>query len=154
MISNKTKYALKALTVLAKNYGKGPMLIADLAKQERIPKKFLEVILLSLKNKGLLQSKQGKHGGYALAKVPEAVTLGDVIRILDGPLAPTPCTSQTAYRKCDECVDEATCGIRLVMKEVRDSTAAILDGTSLADLLLRIEKAAYAQGGGSGMYYI
>lgn len=153
MISNKTKYALKALTVLAQNYGKGPLLISKLAEKERIPKKFLEVILLSLKNTGILRSKQGKHGGYSLAKVPEAIALGDVIRILDGPLAPTPCTSQTAYQKCDECVDEKTCGIRLVMKEVRDATAAILDGTSLADMLLRIEKAAHEQGG-SSMYYI
>jgi Rrf2 family protein len=153
MISNKTKYALKALTVLAQNYDKGPLLISELAEKERIPKKFLEIILLTLKNRGILRSKQGKHGGYSLAKTPEAVTLGDVIRILDGPLAPTPCTSQTAYRKCDECIDEKTCGIRLVMKEVRDATAAILDGTSLADMLLRIEKATYEQGG-AGMYYI
>lgn len=127
------------LTVLTKEYGRGPILISDLAEKERIPKKFLESILLSLKNKGILQSKMGKGGGYLLGKPPDSITLGEVIRILDGPLAPLPCVSQTAYRKCDECEDEITCGIRPVMKEVRDETARILDGTTLSDLLNNVE---------------
>lgn len=140
MLSKKAKYALQALTVLTKEYGRGPVLISDLAEKEGIPKKFLELILLSLKNKGILQSKKGKGGGYLLGKPPDSITLGEVIRILDGPLAPLPCVSQTAYRKCDECEDETTCGIRPVMKQVRDETAKILDGTSLLDLLNNVEK--------------
>jgi Rrf2 family protein len=137
MLSMKAKYGLRALTILAKEYGKGPVLIADLAKQERIPHKFLELILLELKKKGVLQSKKGKGGGYFLNRSPSATSVGEVIRALDGPLALLPCVSQTAYRRCDECPDERTCGIRSVMKEVRDSTARILDGTSLAEIVAR-----------------
>ena len=135
MISRKTKYGLQALIYLAKKYGKGPVLIAELAKRERIPKKFLESILLDLRNKGILQSKKGKGGGYALARPPHAITMGEVIRVLEGPLAPVPCVSQTAYRKCEECRDENSCEIRMVMKQVRDAIANILDHTTLADLL-------------------
>lgn len=141
MLSKKSKYALRALLALAKEYGHGPVLIAELAERERIPKKFLELILLDLKNEGLLKSKKGKGGGYALGKAPERITVGQVIRAIDGPIAPVPCVSQTAYVRCDECVDEMTCGIRLVMKEVRDATARIVDHTSLADVLEQIERA-------------
>jgi Rrf2 family protein len=140
MLSMKAKYGLRALTFLAREYGKGPILIGDLAKQERIPQKFLEVILLDLKKKGILQSKKGKGGGYFLNRPPRATSVGEVVRALDGPLALLPCVSQTAYRRCDECPDEKTCGIRSVMKEVRDSTAHILDGTSLADILERSQQ--------------
>jgi Rrf2 family protein len=137
MLSMKAKYGLRALSVLAKEYGNGPVLIGDLAKQERIPHKFLELILLELKKKGILQSKKGKGGGYFLNRPPAATSIGEVVRALDGPLALLPCVSQTAYRRCDECPDETTCGIRSVMKEVRDSTAQILDGTTLADIVER-----------------
>lgn len=139
MISKKTKYALKALIFLAREYNRGPILISDLAREERIPKKFLELILLALKNNGILLSRKGKGGGYYLGKPPREVSLGNVIRILEGPLAPVPCVSETAYARCDECVDERTCGIRLVMKDVRDALAKILDGTTLADVLERID---------------
>jgi Rrf2 family protein len=139
MLSKKAKYGLKALTLLAKEYGHGPVLITDLAQKEGIPKKFLELILLNLKHHGILQSKKGKGGGYFLGRPPDSVTMGEVIRALDGPLAPLPCVSQTAYQRCEECTDELTCGIRMVMKEVRDQTAKILDGTSLADLLGKVE---------------
>ena len=139
MLSNKAKYALRALFALSRKYDQGPVLISDLAAEEGIPKKFLELILLELKNQGILQSKKGKGGGYFLGKNPDSITLGQVIRILDGPLAPLPCVSQIAYRKCEECENEATCGIRIVMKEVRDATARILDGASLADVLTRVE---------------
>ena len=142
MLSMKAKYGLRALTVLAREYGKGPVLIGDLAKRERIPHKFLELILLDLKKKGILQSKKGKGGGYLLMRPPSATSVGEVVRALDGPLALLPCVSQTAYRRCDECPDEETCGIRSVMKEVRDSTASILDGTSLADIVERIRQNA------------
>ena len=140
MISKKTKYALKALIYLAREYDRGPILIADLAREERIPKKFLELILLALKNSGVLQSKKGKGGGYYLARPPREISMGKVIRVLEGPLAPVPCVSETAYARCEECDDEWSCGIRLVMKDVRDAMAQILDNASLADVLERIEQ--------------
>ena len=136
-ISKKSKYGLRALLVLAQHHGQGPVLIADLARDARIPKKFLELILLELKNKGILASKKGKGGGYMLAREPMAISVGEVIRTLDGSLAPVPCVSQTAYRKCDECEDERTCGIRAVMRDARDATAKVLDGEHLAGLLTR-----------------
>jgi Rrf2 family protein len=138
MLQKKSKYAIHALLALAQRPEQEPVLIADLAAQERIPKKFLEFILLVLRNKGILQSKRGRGGGYFLGRKPEAISLGEVIRALDGPLAPVPCVSHTAYRKCDECEDELTCGIRSVMNDVRDATAAIFDRESLADMLRRI----------------
>jgi Rrf2 family protein len=135
MLSHKAKYGLKAAFFLAKRYGGEPVLISDLAAAEYIPKKFLEQILLELKKHGILYSKMGKGGGYALAKSPEKVFLGEIIRILDGPLAPVPCVSKSAYVRCFECKDERTCEIRKVMKVVRDSTARILDSTSVADAM-------------------
>jgi Rrf2 family protein len=137
MISSKTKYGLHALIHLAKAYGKGPVLISDLAEEERIPKKFLEAILLELKNHGVLDSKKGKGGGYQLAKPSRDIKLGEVIRILEGPLAPVPCVSQTAYTRCKECRDETSCCIKLVMKEVRDAISNILDKTTLEDMVLK-----------------
>jgi Rrf2 family protein len=140
MLQKKSKYAIRALLALARRPEREPVLIAALAAQERIPKKFLELILLVLRNKGILQSKRGKGGGYFLGRNPEAISLGEVIRALDGPLALVPCVSHTAYRKCDECEDEGTCGIRSVMNDVRDATAAIFDRESLADVLRRINR--------------
>jgi Rrf2 family protein len=139
MLSKKAQYGLRALLALAQKNQQSPVLISHLAQKEGIPRKFLELILLELKNQGILQSKKGKGGGYFLGKAPDAITVGHVIRILDGPLAPLPCVSQMAYRKCDDCENENTCGVRMVMKEVRDETAKILDGTTLADVLKRIE---------------
>jgi Rrf2 family protein len=136
MISKKTKYGLKALLYLAKHFDvKAPVLISKLAEEEKIPRKFLELILLELKNAGMLQSKMGKGGGYFLAKAPAQIDLGNVLRVLDGPLAPLPCLSLTAYRRCEECADEASCAIRLSMKEVRDATVRHLEQTSLQDML-------------------
>ena len=134
MLSKKTKYALKALLLLAEEEKakKGPVLIADLARRGNMPQKFLEAILLELKNNGILQSKKGKGGGYALAKSAEEIKIGAIVRVLEGPLALLPCASQTAPRKCDECRDVETCGLRALFKEVRDTTAEILDNTSLA----------------------
>src|ERR1700757_1769172 len=135
MLRNKTKYALKALQVLAKEYGQGPVLISEIARRENIPPKFLELILLELKNQGILQSKKGKGGGYFLARPPHAVSVGQVVRLMEGPLAPLPCVSRTSYMRCAECRDERTCGIRIIMKDVRDATAKILDSTTLTDVL-------------------
>jgi Rrf2 family protein len=137
LLSKRAKYGLKALLRLAETWPHGPVLIADLARRERIPLKFLENILLGLKRAGLLISKKGRGGGYGLARAPRDVMIGDVIRRLDGPLALVPCASLTAYRRCADCTDEAGCGIRLIMRDVRDVTAGILDRTSLQDLLDR-----------------
>lgn len=134
MLTNKAKYALRALVFLTEEYGKGPVLISKIAEKEGIPKKFLELILLELKNHGILQSKKGKGGGYLLGKTAASVSVGTVVRLMDGPLAPVPCVSETAYRRCDECNDEKTCSVRLIMKEVRDSIAEVLDRASLADM--------------------
>ena len=135
MISKKTKYALNALTYLARHHQEGPVLISAIAQSERIPRKFLEQILLDLKNNGILQSKKGKGGGYFLGRPAQEIMLGKVIRIFDGPLAPVSCVSQTGYMKCEECRDDTCCGIRMVMKDVRDAISNILDKTSLADSL-------------------
>ena len=137
MLSQKTRYALKALKLLAEDeaLSRGPVLISSIAQRGQIPQKFLEAILLELKNHGLLQSKKGKGGGYTLGKSMEELKLGTVIRIMEGPLALLPCVSQMAHQKCDECVDENTCGLKVVFKEVRDATAQVLDNTSLARVL-------------------
>jgi Rrf2 family protein len=140
MLSHKARYALQAMILLARQYDHGYVLIADLAQQGKIPKKFLELILLGLKNRGLLRSRKGKGGGYALSRPPSEVTVGEVVRLIDGPLAPIPCVSVTAYGRCDGCVDERMCGVRLVMKEVRDAIADILDGTTFADVLARVSQ--------------
>jgi Rrf2 family protein len=140
-LSRKARHALRALYALAAHGDRGPMLIADLAEQEKLPRKFLEAILLELKNGGILQSKKGKGGGYALARPPERILIGEVIRIIDGPLAPIPCVSEKAYVRCAECADEESCGTRLVMKKVRDAIADIVDHTTLRDVEEQIAKA-------------
>src|SRR3954468_21419789 len=115
-LSKRTQYSLRALYSLARHYDQGPTLISQLAEDEAIPKKFLEQILLSLKNLGLVSSKKGKGGGYFLVRPPDQVTIAEVIRLIEGPLAPLPCASETRFRKCDECPDIETCGTRIVMK--------------------------------------
>ncbi len=139
MLSKKTKYGLKALLRLASQPDAAPLLISDLATGERIPKKFLESILVELKHHGFVQSRKGKGGGYLLGKPADEISFGHVVRVLQGPLALVPCVSVTAYVRCEECADEKTCAVRKVMKEVRDATAAILDSTSLADALAGID---------------
>jgi Rrf2 family protein len=134
MLTRKSKYGIKAMLLLAEEADRGPVLISELAERQRLPKKFLEAILLELKRHGLLHSKKGKGGGYLLGREPTEITVGQIIRVLEGPLALTPCVSQTAYRRCEECIDERTCGVRLAMKDVRDATAQILDHTTLAGL--------------------
>lgn len=143
MISKKAKYAMKALLYLARHYGEGPILIADLAQKERIPRKFLELILWELKRHGFVESRKGRGGGYFLARDPHRVTLGQALRVIEGPLAPLPCVSQTAYRPCEDCKDERTCGVRLVMKDVRDAIATLLDEATLARVLERTEALAH-----------
>ena len=139
MLSMKAKYGLKAMLRLAKDHGRGPWLIAELAAEESIPKKFLELILLELKQQGVLQSKKGKGGGYFLAKRPEEISVGTVLRILDGSLAPVACVGGAGYRPCDECKDPGACSIRLLMSEVHDAASGILDATTLDQLARRGE---------------
>ena len=134
MLSKRSKYAIKALLALADHERGEPVRIADLAQEEQIPPKFLELILLGLKNQGILQSRKGKGGGYLLARDPADIYLGQIVRMFDGPLAPVPCASQTAYVACADCPNEAVCGVHLAMKAVRDATAKVLDGTSIAAL--------------------
>jgi phosphate-selective porin OprO/OprP len=132
MLSKRAKYGLKALLLLEREADRGAILIGEISIRERIPKKFLESILLTLKHHGVVQSRKGKGGGYLLGRRGSAISLGEVVRVLDGPLAPIPCVSHTAYARCEECPDEETCAVRLAMKDVRDATAAILDGTTLS----------------------
>ena len=138
MLSKKLKYGLRAMLALADEAGATPLQASELAVKQRLPKKFLEAILLELTRSGLLQSKKGRGGGYVLARKPGDITIGQIVRVLEGPLALVTCVSQTAYKPCDECLDEETCGIRLAMKEVRDATTHILDNTTLAGLNARV----------------
>lgn len=134
MLSKKTQYGLKALGYLAARYGQGPVLISEIAQKKNIPIKFLETILLQLKNKGILESKKGKGGGYYLANTPKKTTLAVAIRIVDGPIAMIPCVSKNFYEKCDDC-DESVCGLRKSMLWTRDATLKILEKKTLHDLI-------------------
>lgn len=140
MLSKKTKYAIKALLYLAKNHGKGPILIATLSKEEGIPKKFLEAILLDLRKQGILGSKIGVGGGYYLLKSPGEIYLSQVLRSIDGPIALIPCVSLNFYERCEDCKDEVACSIRAVMTDVRDATLKVVSETSILDMLKREEQ--------------
>lgn len=133
MLSQKAKYALKAMLTLAEQGEETLLQATDIAARQNVPKKFLELILLELKKHGLVHSYRGKRGGYFIAKPADTITFGQIIRIMDGPLAPIPCASLTGYRRCADCRDEKSCAIRRTMREVRDSIANILDNTTLAD---------------------
>jgi Rrf2 family protein len=144
-LTKRGEYGLKALIDLAAQEDpQAATQIKDIAKRQQIPIKFLEQILLTLKNVGILRSRAGVGGGYYLAKEPSEITLGQVVRVLDGPLAPIPCVSQMAYERC-VCADEATCGLRLAMLDVRNAIADILDQTTLADVSTRVEHAQRAE---------
>ncbi|HLV63287.1 Rrf2 family transcriptional regulator [Galbibacter sp.] len=134
MLSKKTKYGLKALTYMARKESKSPVLISEIAEEENISKKFLEIILLQLKNSGFLGSKKGKGGGYYLIRDPKDISVASLIRILEGPIAMLPCVSLNFYEKCEDCKDEETCSISILMMEVRDSTLKILENKTLQDL--------------------
>lgn len=149
-LSKRGEYGLRAMIELAtqlrlrEEHGNGNGIVVvqikDIAERQHIPAKFLEQILLTLKNNGLLHSRMGVGGGYYLAKPASEISLGQIIRVLDGPLAPIGCVSQMAYEPCG-CPDERTCGLRLVMLDVRNAIADILDGTSLADVSQRVDAA-------------
>jgi Rrf2 family protein len=143
-LSKRGEYGLRALIFLAvrneKEKSDVMLQIKDISELENIPIKFLEQILLTLKNGGLLQSRKGFGGGYYLAKPASEISLSQIVRLLDGPLAPVRCVSQMAYEPCG-CPDEQTCGLRMVMGDVRNAIANILDNTSLADVARRVTQA-------------
>ena len=134
MLSKKTQYAFKALEYLAIQHGKGPVKIADISIHQKIPLKFLENILIELKNAGMLESKKGKGGGYLLRVAPKNINLANVIRIINGPIALLPCVSLNFYERCKDC-DEATCGMRKMMIIARDATLRILEKKTMADMI-------------------
>jgi Rrf2 family protein len=135
MITQKAKYALRALVALAKQPPNKPVFIGDIAESQKIPKKFLEQILLDLKHHGLVASRRGKAGGYGLLRPADTISFGEVLRIVDGPIAPLPCLSKMAYRRCEDCKDEAACEVRRVFAHVADATRDVLDRTTITDAL-------------------
>ena len=137
MLSKKCKYAIHALVYLAERYQQGPVHIQDIAEKQRIPKKFLEAILLEMRNAKILHSKKGKGGGYYLYKKPEDVNMVEIIRLMDGAIAMLPCVSLNYYEPCEECKDEKTCSIRDAFTGVRDETLKLLSKSTLAHMLKR-----------------
>jgi Rrf2 family protein len=141
MLTQRSRYALRALIFIARSGGVAPVPISAIAADQKLPRKFLEAILLDLKNSGLVTSFRGKMGGYRLARPASQISFGEIIRQIEGPLALVPCVSVSAYQRCVDCFEESTCVIRKTMLEVREQTANILDHTSLADLSLECEAA-------------
>jgi len=135
VLSQRARYALKALLSLAEAEPGAPVMISSIAKRERIPHKFLALILLDLKRFGLVQSRRGREGGYLLARPPSKISFGQVIRLIEGPIALLPCVSKTQYRRCKDCPSERQCLIHGLFTEVRTSTSAILDSRTLQDVL-------------------
>ena len=138
-LSLRGEYALRALVVLGLNYGEAVVRIQTISEQQNVPKRFLEQILNDLKSAGSVESKRGISGGYRLSKAPEKISLALVIRHIEGPLAPVRCVSEKFYARCS-CPDESKCGIRSVMKEVRDAIVAILEGVTVAELCARVKQ--------------
>ncbi len=137
MLSKKTKYAIRALIALGENFEKQSLNISTIAEEQKIPKKFLEQILLEMRNAGFLYSKKGAGGGYSLLKNPKEINLVQVIRLTGGPISQLPCVSLNFYQKCEECKNEETCGIRDAFLNVRDATLKVLSETSIADLIAK-----------------
>jgi len=137
VLTNKGKYGIKAVVHLATLQAGETAQIAEIAQRNNISKKFLDAILLDLRNAGMLRSKKGPGGGYALAMPPRAIKVGAVIRALEGPIAPIDCASQSASTPCRDCGDIEACIVRSVMREVRDAMAAVVDNTTIADLVSR-----------------
>lgn len=140
MLSKKTKYAINALVYLAREYNSGtPVQISRIAESENIPRKFLEAILLELRHAGMLNSRKGKSGGYYLQKKPAEINIADVMRLFDGPIALLPCVAYKYYERCEECIDEETCGIRSVFLDVKSETVKLLKRATLAEIMKRSE---------------
>jgi Rrf2 family protein len=135
MLTQKTRYSMLAMIKLAKEFGNKTLMINEIAESEKIPKRFLEAILLELKKNGYLGSKLGKKGGYYLLKKPEDVNLLEIIRLFEGSIAMLPCTSEKFYQPCEHCKDEISCNIRHTFKDIREYTFKKLENTSLATLI-------------------
>ncbi|RCL71605.1 MAG: Rrf2 family transcriptional regulator [Flavobacteriales bacterium] len=136
MISNKCKYAIKALTYIARNDdGTKAVMTSDIAQEQDIPRKFLEIILRDLRNNRILESKRGKDGGFRLLRPAEDISLTEIMRIIDGPIAMLPCVSLNYYRSCDDC-DEKECEVKGVFEQVRDRTLEVLNGKTIKSLTL------------------
>ena len=135
MLSKKTKYAINALRYLAKQNKKEPIQISKIAENERIPRKFLEAILLDLRNAGILGSRKGKSGGYFLQKSPDEINIAEVVRLFEGAIALLPCVAHKYYQRCEECTDEATCGIRNVFAHIRNETVNMLKDATLSKIV-------------------
>jgi len=133
MLSQKAKYAIKALLVLARAKDGALVQVNEIAEQQTIPKKFLDLIFFEMRRHGLIQSTRGREGGYALARPAAEISIASIVRAVDGPLAPLACASVKFYRRCSDCDSEKTCEVRRLMREVRDAASAILDNTSLAE---------------------
>ena len=140
MLSKKTKYAINALVYLAKRENEAAIPIGQISKDQNIPHKFLESILLDLKNARILNSKQGKFGGYQLNKKPDEINMAEITRLFDGAVALLPCVTYRFYERCEECIDEETCGIRQVFFEIRNETVERLKNATLADIIQREER--------------
>ena len=135
MISQKAKYAFKALFHLAEQPYGASLQIEEIAAGAKVPRKFLEHILLDLKHKGIVASRRGRAGGYMLIKRPGEMTIGNILRAVDGPIAPLPCISRTAYRRCTDCVDERSCAVRRLFADTYTAQLLLLDGTTLSDAI-------------------
>lgn len=140
MLSKKTKYAINALVYLAREHSREPVQISKIAESEHIPRKFLEAILLDLRNAGMLSSRKGKAGGYYLLKSPEEINIADVVRLFEGAIALLPCVAHRYYERCEECKDEAFCGIRDVFAGVRNETVNMLKKATLYSIVQKEEE--------------
>ncbi len=140
MLTHRAKYALKALLHLANHSGEGFIPASSIAEHQQIPLKFLELIVVQLRAAGVIRSKVGKGGGHALLQAPQDISLLAIVRIIDGPIAPLPCLSLTAYSRCDDCADEAVCGPRRLMMGVHQASLEVMSRTSLADALVKPAK--------------
>lgn len=131
MLTRKGKYGLKAMVHLASAGFGQPIPVLEIATSQQIPKKFLDSILCELRNAGFVHSKMGKGGGYSLSRPAREIMVGDIVRAIDGPLAPMPCASKSRYRRCEDCIDENTCAVRRVMQKAQQALSEVLDNCSL-----------------------
>jgi Rrf2 family protein len=150
VLSQKTRYALKALLELALVPAGTRLSSVTISSRRNIPVKFLEAILVELKRDGLVRGQRGRNGGYELARRSDQISFGDVVRLMEGPLALIPCVSVTQYHRCVDCLDDRTCELRKLFREVRDTTADILDGRTLADALRKDARAEAGLGASRG----
>jgi Rrf2 family protein len=142
VLTKKGKYGLKAMVHLAQATPGRPVPVMEISEKQSIPKKFLDAILCELRNSGFVHSKMGKGGGYILARPAAEITVGELVRAIDGPLAPVHCASKTRYRRCDDCFDENTCAVRRIMQRAQQALSDVLDNCSLQDMRDRVKQEA------------